>query len=59
MKKPNANSEKGRQPYEKPRLRKFPLAADELLAKGGKSAAPSAAVQGAECNSTNRNQANS
>lgn len=59
MKKSDANSKKGRQPYEKPRLGKFSLAADEVLATGCKTSAPSAAVQGAECNSTNRDQVKS
>lgn len=47
MKKPGDNTKKGRQPYEKPRLRSFPLAADEVLASGCDKAGPSAGFQGA------------
>ncbi len=49
MKKSDDNSKKGRQPYEKPRLRSFPLAAGEVLAKGCKMATPSAPWQGTGC----------
>jgi len=49
MKKPAGNSKKGRQPYEKPRLRSFPLAAGEVLAKGCKLAGPSSGFQGTGC----------
>ena len=38
-----------RRPYEKPRLRSFPLAADEVLAKGCKMATPSSGFQGTGC----------
>ena len=38
-----------RKPYEKPHLRSFPLAADEVLAKGCKMAGPSAGFQGTGC----------
>ncbi len=49
MKKPADDPNKGRQPYEKPRLRSFPLAAGEVLAKGCKMASPSGGFQGAGC----------
>ena len=49
MKKQDDDAGKGRQPYEKPRLRSFPLAADEVLAKGCKMAGPSAGFQGTGC----------
>ena len=47
MKKPGDDTKKGRQPYEKPRLRSYPLAAGEVLANGCKKASPSAGFQGA------------
>ena len=38
-----------RRPYEAPRLRRIRLAADEVMAKGCKIAAPSAARQNTGC----------
>lgn len=38
MKKPDDHRNKDRQPYEKPRLRGFPLATGDVLAKGSKTA---------------------
>ena len=38
-----------RRRYEKPRLRRFPLVADEVLAKGCKMPTPSAGFQGTGC----------
>ncbi len=49
MKKQDDDTKTGRQPYEKPRLRSFPLAAGEVLAKGCKLAGPSAGWQGSGC----------
>lgn len=49
MKKRDDDSKQGRKPYEKPRLRSFPLAAGEVLANGCKVATPSAGLQGAGC----------
>ena len=49
MNKPADDRKKGRQLYEKPRLRSFPLAAGEVLAKGCKMAGPSSAFQGTGC----------
>ena len=49
MKKRNDDGKKGRQPYEKPRLRSFPLAADEVLVKGCKTPFPSSGFQGTGC----------
>jgi hypothetical protein len=49
MKKRDDDGNKGRLPYEKPRLRSFPLAAGEVLAKGCKLAGPSTGFQGTGC----------
>lgn len=49
MKAKGDKSKVRRQPYVKPRLRSFPLAADEVLAKGCKMASPSAGFQGTGC----------
>jgi len=49
MKKQDEESKNDRKPYEKPRLRSFPLAAGEVLAKGCKMAGPSAGFQGTGC----------
>ena len=49
MKKSADDRKRGRQPYEKPRLRSFPLAAGEVLAKGCKMAGPGAGFQGTGC----------
>lgn len=49
MKKRDDDSKKGRQPYEKPHLRTFPLAADEVLAKGCKMTSGFAGFQGPNC----------
>jgi len=49
MKKQDDDTKKGRQPYEKPRLRSFPLAADEVLAKGCKMASPAGGFQAPGC----------
>ncbi len=49
MNNPDDNTKNGRLPYEKPRLRSFPLAAGEVLAKGCKMASPSAGFQGSGC----------
>lgn len=49
MNKRDDDANKSRQPYEKPRLRSFPLAAGEVLAKGCKMAGPSAGFQGTGC----------
>ena len=49
MKKQDDDATKGRQAYEKPRLRSFPLAADEVLAKGCKTTTPSSGFQGINC----------
>lgn len=49
MKNQDDDANKDRQPYEKPCLRSFPLAADEVLAKGCKMAGPSAGFQGTGC----------
>jgi len=49
MKKQDDDANKGRQPYEKPRLRSFPLAAGEVLAKGCKIASPGTGFQGTGC----------
>jgi len=49
MKKPADDRKRGRQPYEKPRLRSFPLTAGEVLAKGCKMAGPGAGFQGTGC----------
>jgi len=49
MKKRDSETSKGRQPYEKPRLRSFPLAADEVLAKGCKTTTPGSGPTGANC----------
>ena len=38
-----------RRPYEAPRLRRIKLAADEVMAKGCKMIAPTAARQGTGC----------
>lgn len=49
MKKQDDDGDTGRQPYEKPQLRSFPLAAGEVLAKGCKMNTPSTAWQGTGC----------
>jgi hypothetical protein len=49
MKKRDEDAKKGKKPYEKPRLRSFPLAAGEVLAKGCKMAGPSSGFQGTGC----------
>ena len=49
MKKQSSRAKKSRRPYEKPRLRSFPLAAGEVLAKGCKMATPSSGWQGTGC----------
>ena len=49
MKKQDDDTRKGRQAYEKPRLRAFPLAADEVLAKGCKMTSGFAGFQGPNC----------
>ena len=49
MKKQDEAAKKGKLPYEKPRLRSFPLAAGEVLAKGCKLAGPSSGFQGTGC----------
>jgi hypothetical protein len=49
MKKPDDDAGQGRKLYEKPRLRSFPLAADEVLAKGCKTTTPGTGFQGANC----------
>jgi len=49
MKKLDKDAKQGRQAYEKPRLRSFPLAAGEVLAKGCKLAGPSSGFQGTGC----------
>jgi hypothetical protein len=49
MKKQDDDAKLGRQPYEKPRLRSFPLAADEVLAKGCKTTTPGSGFQGINC----------
>lgn len=49
MKKQGDDTSESRQPYEKPRLRSFPLAAGEVLAKGCKLAGPSSGFQGTGC----------
>lgn len=49
MKKQDDDAKKAREPYEKPRLRAFPLAADEVLAKGCKMASGFAGFQGPNC----------
>jgi len=49
MKKPADDRKKGRQPYEKPRMRSFPLAAGEVLAKGCKMTSPTGSWQGTGC----------
>jgi hypothetical protein len=43
------DAKKGRLPYEKPQLRTFPLAADEVLAKGCKMTSGFAGFQGPNC----------
>lgn len=42
---------KDRQPYEKPRLRSFPLATGDVLAKGSKTAGHPSGHQGTESTS--------
>lgn len=49
MKKSDDDTPTGRRPYEKPRLRSFPLAADEVLAKGCKLPSGFAGFQGPGC----------
>jgi len=49
MKKQDDDATKGRHAYEKPRLRSFPLAAGEVLAKGCKMATPSGGFQAPGC----------
>ena len=44
-----AEGTSGRAPYDKPRLRRIRLSADEVLAKGCKTAGPSAGFQGTGC----------
>jgi hypothetical protein len=44
----NHDDEKGRQPYEKPQLRSFPLAAGDVLAKDWKLAPPSSEFEDSE-----------
>lgn len=51
MKKRDPESGKSRRRYEKPRLRSFPLAADEVLAKGGETTTPGSGPTGANCSS--------
>ena len=48
MKKPDEHMTKGRQPYEKPRLRSFPLATGDVLAKGSKTAGHPSGHQGTD-----------
>ena len=49
MKKSDDDAGQGRELYEKPRLRSFPLAADEVLAKGCKTTTPGSGFQGVNC----------
>jgi len=46
MKNQEANAKQGRQPYEKPCLSSFPLAAGDVLAKGGRAAAATPPYRG-------------
>ena len=47
--KSETSKEKKRRSYQKPRLRSFALAADEVLATGCKTATPGPGFQGAGC----------
>ncbi|MEE8041676.1 MAG: hypothetical protein V3T15_02645 [Pseudomonadales bacterium] len=49
MKKQDDDAAQSRKPYEKPRLRSFPLAADEVLATGCKTTTPGTGFQGVNC----------
>ena len=46
MKNQDADAKQDRQPYEKPCLSSFPLAAGEVLAKGGRAAAATSTNRG-------------
>lgn len=54
MKKPGDQTSKDRQPYEKPRLRSFPLATGDVLATGSKTAGHPSGRQGTESASGER-----
>ncbi len=54
MSKRDADAKNKRQPYEKPRLRSFPLATGDVLAKGSKTAGHPSGYQGTESASGER-----